>query len=130
MVKDVATDELIPLQFFSSNIKKDMTDDIIVDCLYRMIMQLEMHEAAEHFFYKGIKVNDPHRNDSKSVIHVPEVFDVSMKAIVTLTPEGFNDPSAIGSLTIFQLFHYFLQMEYELGLPALHLYSHENDSLP
>jgi len=55
-------------------IHPNFTDEQIIDITYRMIQGLEMHELDEHFYFRGFKVRDPHKNDPPRKKH-PELYD-------------------------------------------------------
>lgn len=41
-----------------------MSEQHIVDVVHRLIHNMELHEADEHFTYRGIKLYDPHKAEA------------------------------------------------------------------
>jgi hypothetical protein len=76
-VKDVVTGEMTDLNIPGPTLYRDLSDDLLMKMLYNTLRYFEMHELEEHFYFDGIKIFDPHRND-------PGVLTATGK----LTPAG------------------------------------------
>ena|SRR5579863_4806355 len=64
----------IDLYLPTMTIHPNFTDEQILSLTYNMIRTLEMHELDEHFFFRGVKVKDPHKNDPPRKKE-PELYD-------------------------------------------------------
>jgi hypothetical protein len=84
-VKDTVTGNLIDLGLPGPTLFADMDMDLHGRAIYNMLRRFELHELDEHFYMDGVKIHDPHKDESKLIVHVPEIFDV---AETTLLPEG------------------------------------------
>lgn len=62
-VKDVVTGEPMSLFMPPITIHSDMRDEWILETAYRAIRSFEIHELDEHFYYRGVKIHDPHKGE-------------------------------------------------------------------
>lgn len=62
-VKDVQSGGTITLYMPQFTLHEPTKDEWILRMVYDSIRTFEMHELDEHFFYKGDKIYDPHKND-------------------------------------------------------------------
>ena len=74
-VEDVQTGATIKLYMPLKQVRPEYSDEFIPELIYLSLLDFERHELDEHFFYEGVKVHDPHKNDP--IVNVPYPFGIS-----------------------------------------------------
>jgi hypothetical protein len=60
-LEDVATGGKIDAYMSSISVRDDISEEFLLEMIYRALLNFEIHEMQEHFFVDGVKVKDPHR---------------------------------------------------------------------
>lgn len=74
-VKDIVSGKMISLHTSGPTIHPDFPEDMHIRLVHDTLRRLEIHELNEHFYFEGIKIYDPHKNDS--VVNTPHIFSLA-----------------------------------------------------
>jgi hypothetical protein len=71
IMKDAAADQMIENNGRCIHLCPEMSDEFIVDLIFELIKEFELHEVAEHFRLDGKRVYFPHDPSGKPLREVP-----------------------------------------------------------